>query len=162
PNGLLNFPDSLSATAASDGTITVSGKLNSPPVDGSTVEIYSVTRLRTAGTDIVIDGVAFLASAAVGNDGTFTASGLTATPTGVYTALVIDNSGVAGIDPSANTSELMFDSPNTRLPRSKAQATATVPFGNSNIGTPLPKTVEISNSGSAPLVITGCTIGRCP
>src|SRR5262249_61517007 len=113
-------------------------------------------------SDIVIDGVAYLATATVADDGTFVVEGVTPSPSGVYTALVIDNSGAGSLDGSANTSELMFDSANTRLPRSNATASATIPIGSANIGTPVSKPVDVSNTGTAPLIITGCSIGRGP
>jgi hypothetical protein len=163
PNTLLNFPDVLGVVAGTDGTVTVSGTLSSPPSDGAIVEIYEVTSFRAVNGRVVVDAASFLGEAVANAAGAFTASGLPASTSGVYSALVIDGgTGDNPADPSANTSELMADSDETPLPKSDASVTTSVSFGDAQIGTPQNRPVTITNTGTAPLVIESCSIGRCP
>jgi hypothetical protein len=161
PNTLLNFPDAMLVTAQ-DSTVTVRGLLDNPPASGATVEIFGVTRYHLVDDHIVIDGVIYLGQTAVNDKGEFAATGLTPSPTGVYTATVTDLPGNNPADQSANTSELMIDTVDSPLPHSIADVPASVAFGDVTLNTPTTKPVTINNPGSAPLKVTGCTIGRCP
>jgi hypothetical protein len=162
PNTLLNFPDSLTV-AASDGKVTVTGQLKSPPAGGATVEIFAVTSFRVVEGRIVTDGVKFLGQAEVDENGGFAAADLAPSPTGIYTATVTDRPPIDNEkDASSNTSELMFDSPDTPLPHPTAGFTTSVAFGDVTIGSPKTTPVTINNTGSAPLSIKDCSIGRCP
>ncbi|HSO76027.1 MAG TPA: vWA domain-containing protein, partial [Blastocatellia bacterium] len=111
PNTLLNFPDGVTVVSDDDDddTVTITGQVSGPTAAGATVEIYSITQSHFVDGNLVIDGVAFVAEAKVGADCppaggvascTFTVMGVTPSPTGNYTATVIDTLG--------NTSELMF------------------------------------------------------
>lgn len=163
PNTLLNFPDVLGVIAGANNTVTVSGTLNSPPAAGAIVEIYEVTGSRVVDGKVVVDAASFLGEAAVGAGGAFTAAGLPPATSGVYSALVINGgAGDNPVDSSADTSELMFDSDQTPLPKSKATVTTSVSFGDAQLGTPQNRPVTITNTGTAPLVIRSCSIGRCP
>jgi len=162
PNTLLNFPDGLGVVTGDDNTVTVSGKLKTPPSGGATVEIYGVTEFRTVDDAVVIDGASYLATATVDSAGMFSVGGVTPSSTGVYTALVIENTADNPGDQSSNTSELMFDSADTPLPKGKATVDTMVNFGDSPLGTPTSKTLDVTNDGTAPLTINNCAIGRCP
>lgn len=160
-NTLLNFPDSLVVEADGD-TVTATGHLNSPPTSGATVEIFAVTGFRIVNGRIVTDAVKFLGQADVDADGDFTAEDLTPSPTGVYTATVIDHLGLNNErDKSSNTSELMDDSAATPLPQAAAGFPSSVSVGDVNIGLSKTVPVTITNAGSAPLSVTGCTIASC-
>jgi hypothetical protein len=161
PNTLLNFPDAMLVTAQ-DSTVTVRGILDNPPAGGATVEIFGVTRFHLVNDHIVIDGVIYLGQTAVNDKGEFAATGLAPSPTGIYTATVTDVAGSNPADQSANTSELMIDTVDSPLPHSIADVATTVAFGDVTPNTPVTKPVTINNPGSAPLKVTGCTIGRCP
>jgi hypothetical protein len=161
PNTLLNFPDSILVTAQNN-TVTVRGVLDNPPPGGATVEIFAVTKFHVVDNRIVIDGVAFLGQTTANAEGEFAATGLTPSPTGVYTATVTDLPNGNPADQSANTSELMIDTVDTPLPRPIADIPASVDFGDVALNTPVTKSVTINNPGAAPLAVTGCTIGRCP
>ena len=161
PNTLLNFPDAMLVTAQDD-TVTVRGVLDNPPVGGATVEIFAVTAFHVVDNHVVIDGVSFLGQTAVNAEGEFAVSGLTPSPTGVYTATVTDMASDNQADRSANTSELMIDTVDAPLPRPIADVGATVDFGDVTLNTPATKSVTINNPGGAPLLVTGCSIGRCP
>lgn len=161
PNTLLNFPDSM--TVAADGsTVTATGHLNSPPASGATVEIFAVTSFRVVNGKIVTDAVKFLGQAEVDDNGDFTAEDLAPSPTGVYTATVIDHLGINNEkDKSSNTSELMFDSDNTPLPQAAAGFPSSISIGDVNIGMSKTVPVTITNTGSAPLSVAGCVIATC-
>lgn len=163
PNTLLNFPDSISVVSGADDTVTITGKVSGPTAAGATVEIYSITKSHILDGKLVIDGVAFLAEAKVGVDCppaggvpscTFTAAGVTPSPTGNYTATVIDTLG--------NTSELMFRDDGKSPGGPEAGFTTPVDFGAVNVNsTPQSKDIVITNKGNAPLQITKCSLARC-
>ena len=161
PNTLINFPDSMLVTAQ-DSTVTVMGKLNSPPSGGGTAEIFGVSKFRVVDSHVVVDGVVFLGQTTVNATGDFAAAGLPPSPSGIYTATATDLPSGNPADESANTSELMFDSDATPLPHPTAGFTATLPFGDVNLGTPVTMSATVNNTGTAPLTVTGCSIGRCP
>src|SRR5262249_54511305 len=73
PNTLINFPDVLTVTAQ-DATVTATGKLNSLPAGGATVEIFGVNAFRVVGTHVVVDGVVFLGRTTIDANGNFTAA----------------------------------------------------------------------------------------
>lgn len=162
PNTLLNFPDSISVVSGEDDTVTITGQVSGPAVQGATVEIYSITRSHILDGKLIIDGVAFLTEAAVGSCAvsaagascTFSAEGIAPSPTGNYTATVIDSLG--------NTSELMFRSDGKPAAGPSASFTTEVDFEPAVFnGTPPKKNVDIKNDGNAPLQITKCSIARC-
>jgi len=161
PNTLLNFPDAMLVTAQDD-TVTIRGVLDDPPPGGATVEIFSVTSFHVVDNRVVIDGVTFLGQTTADGEGEFAATGLAPSPTGIYTATVTDLPNSGSADQSANTSELMFDTVDTMLPRPIADIPAAVDFGDVTLNTPVTKPVTINNPGAAPLTVTGCAIGRCP
>jgi Abnormal spindle-like microcephaly-assoc'd, ASPM-SPD-2-Hydin len=161
PNTLLNFPDAMLVTAQDD-TVTIRGVLDDPPPGGATVEIFGVTSFHIVDNRVVIDGVTFLGQTTADGEGEFAASGLTPSPTGIYTATATDLPNGSSADQPANTSELMFDAGDTILPRPIADITATVDFGDVTLNTPVTKPVTINNPGAAPLAVTGCAVGRCP
>ncbi|MEN3334065.1 MAG: large repetitive protein, partial [Blastocatellia bacterium] len=161
PNTLLNFPDSMLVTAQDD-TVTVRGVLDNPPPGGATVEIFGVTKFHVVDDRVVIDGVTFLGQTTADAEGEFAIDGLAPSPTDIYTATVTDLPNSSAADQSANTSELMFDTVDTPLPRPIADIPAAVDFGDVALNTPVTKPVTINNPGAAPLVVTGCTLGRCP
>ncbi len=161
PNTLLNFPDSMTVVA-NGNTVTVTGKLNSPPASGATVEIFAVTSFRVLQGRIVTDAVKFLGQADVDDNGDFTAEDLAPSPTGIYTATVTDHLGINNEkDKSSNTSELMADSAETPLPQAAASFPSSISIGDVNIGTSKTVPVTITNTGSAPLSVKDCTIGAC-
>jgi Abnormal spindle-like microcephaly-assoc'd, ASPM-SPD-2-Hydin len=160
-NTLLNFPDAMQVTTQGD-TVTIKGELDNPPATGAIVEIFAVTRFRVVNNRIVVDAVMFLGQATVDANGEFTASGLAASPTGVYTATVTDLQNDIPPDHSANTSELMLDTADAPLPHSIADVNSALAFGDVTLNTPVTKTVTINNPGNAPLTVGGCSIGRCP
>lgn len=161
PNTLLNFPDAMSVTADGD-KVTVTGQLKSPPPNGSTVEIFAVTRFRVSENKIITDAVAFLGQATVDDRGNFEAEGLAPSPTGIYTATVTDKPPFDNDkDASSNTSELMVDSADTPLPRATA-IVVNPTFGDVALNTPKTSPVTITNTGNAPLSVKGCSIGACP
>ncbi len=163
PNTLLNFPDSITVVSGAEDTVTITGQVSGPTAAGATVEIYSITKSHILEDKLVIDGVAFLAEAKVGAGCppiggvpacTFTATGVTPSPTGNYTATVIDSLG--------NTSELMFNADGTTPVGPKASFTTPVDFGAVNVNsTPQSKDIVITNDGNAPLRITKCSLARC-
>ncbi|HWO01002.1 MAG TPA: choice-of-anchor D domain-containing protein [Blastocatellia bacterium] len=162
PNTLLNFPDSLNVASGANGSVNISGTVSGATAPGAVVEIYSITKSHVASGKLFIDGVAFLAEATVGDNCppindlpscTFTATGVPPSPTGNYTATVIDLFG--------NTSELMF---RTDKPPAGPSASFTTPvdFGTVNFNsTPPTKNVVVTNNGNAPLQISNCRIARC-
>jgi hypothetical protein len=162
PNTLLNFPDAMTVTV-NDGKATVTGQLKSPPAGGATIEIFAVTSFRIVEDRIVIDGVSFLGQTSVDENGGFAAADLAPSPSGIYTATVTDHPQINNDkDTSSNTSELMFDSPDTPLPHPTAGFTTNVAFGDVTIGSPKTIPVTINNTGNAPLSVKGCSIGACP
>ena len=161
PNTLLNFPDSMTV-AVNGNTVTVTGNLKSPPASGATVEIFAVTSFRVVQGKIATDAVKFLGQADVDGNGNFTAAGLTPSPTGIYTATVTDHLGINNEkDKSSNTSELMADSDNTPLPQAAAMFPSSVSIGPVNLNTSKTVPITITNTGSAPLSVTGCAVGAC-
>lgn len=163
PNTLLNFPDSINVVAGEENTVTITGQVAGPTAPGSTVEIYAITKSHIESGKLVIDGVAFLADAEVGDDCppsegvpscTFTATGVGPSPTGNYTATVID--------PLGNTSELMFRDDGKAPAGPAALFTTPVEFGDASFGgAPRTRNIDITNEGNAPLLITKCSVARC-
>jgi Mg-chelatase subunit ChlD len=163
PNTLLNFPDGITVVSGAEDTVTITGQVSGPTAAGSTVEIYSITKSHILEGKLVIDGVAFLAEAKVGADCpplngvpacTFSATGVTPSPTGNYTATVIDSLG--------NTSELMFRDDGKPPVGPSASFTTPVDFGAVIVNsTPQSKDIIITNNGNAPLQITKCSLARC-
>jgi hypothetical protein len=163
PNTLLNFPDSLNVVTGADNTVTITGQVSGPTAPGAIVEIYSITKSHLLSGKLVIDGVAFLAEAAVGDNCppsagvpscTFTATGVAPSPTGNYTATVIDSLG--------NTSELMFRADGKPPAGPSASFPTPVDFGALGFNsTPISKNIDVTNDGNAPLQITKCTLARC-
>ena len=163
PNTLLNFPDSVTVVSGADDTVTITGQVSGPAAPGATVEIYSITKSHVLEGKLVIDGVAFLAETKVGDECTpsgdvpsctFSVTGVTPSPTGNYTATVIDTLG--------NTSELMFRDDGKAPVGPSASFTTPVDFGEVNVNsTPPTRDVVITNAGNAPLQITECSLARC-
>ncbi|MFY9610562.1 MAG: DUF1194 domain-containing protein [Blastocatellia bacterium] len=163
PNTLLNFPDSVSVVSGAEGTVTIAGKVSGPTAAGASVEIYSITKSHILAGKLVIDGVAFLTEAEVGVECPpvggvpscmFTATGVTPSPTGNYTATVTDTLG--------NTSELMFRDDGKSPVGPSASFTTPVDFGEVTVNsTPQSKDIVITNAGNAPLQITMCALARC-
>jgi hypothetical protein len=153
PNALLNFPDTINVVATGQ-TVGVAGQVSGPASAGSTVEIYAVTSFVFVADRLVIEGVSFLAEATTAANGSFSATGVAQSPTGVYTATVTDRAG--------NTSELMSDTGNTRPARPVPEVTTSVNFGDTQVNTsPDPRPVTVTNNGNAPLIVTGCSIVKC-
>jgi hypothetical protein len=154
PNTLLNYPDSISVAAAPDNTVTLTGQLSGATVAGAIVEVFAVTKFRNVNNLLVIDGVRFLGQATADANGAFTASGLPVSPTGIYTATVTDTEG--------NTSEVLAESAAIKPGRAIAAATPTVNFGDLPLNAAsTPRPVQITNTGNAPLLVTGCALVRC-
>jgi hypothetical protein len=154
PNHLLNFPNSINVVTAPDNRVTISGQLSGEAAAGAVVELFAVTKISVANNAIVIGGVTFIGATETNSEGVFTASGLATSPVGIYTATVTDLQG--------NTSELLFDAANSKPGRSVAASATPINFGDVTIGTTsAPRPVQITNSGNAPLIITGCAIVRC-
>lgn len=153
PNTLLNFPE-ITSVIAVDDTVTVDGLAELP---NARVEIFGVTSFTVnEETDrIIITGVTFLAEATTDIEGSFTAEGVPVSPTGIYTVNITDGAG--------NTSELLFESDDTKPATSDASVDITVDFGNvqANATPPPTQQVVITNNGTAPLVITACRLARC-
>ena len=161
PNTLLNFPDVMSVTATGD-KVTVTGQLKSPPPGGATVEIFAVTRFRVLEHKILTDAVTFLGQTTIDAAGNFQAAGLMPSPTGIYSATVTDQPPFDNDkDTSSNTSELMSDSGGTKLPGPTATVTNPT-FGEVALNAPKTSPVTITNTGTAPLSVKGCSIGSCP
>lgn len=153
PNHLLNFPDALTVTAVENNLVRASGQVGGPAAGRSSVELYAVTKFRVVNNALVIDGVRFLATIGTLPDGTFEAGAFAPSPTGIYTALVMDE--------DLNTSELMFDSA-VKPARAIAAAATPINFGDVNVGSPsTPRPIQITNTGNAPLIITNCSIVVC-
>ncbi|HXG92948.1 MAG TPA: vWA domain-containing protein [Blastocatellia bacterium] len=166
PNTLLNFPGSM-AVATDGSNVKITGQANGPTVAGATIEIFGVTQFHVANGRVIVDGVSFLASTTADTTGAFMAAGVAPSATGIYTATVTD---VAG-----NTSELLFDgdptNPNDpKLPKPQISVninvTTPISFGNVDVnGPPQTKTIEITNTGNAPLtvncraLVASCTAG---
>jgi hypothetical protein len=154
PNTLLNFPNSISIAAAENNTVNVTGQLSGATVAGATVEVFAVTKFRIVENRLVIDGIAFLGETTADENGAFAANGLPVSATGIYTATVTDKAG--------NTSEVLAESETIKPGRAIGASTATINFGDVSVNTgSTPQAVQITNTGNAPLVITGCTIVRC-
>jgi hypothetical protein len=162
PNTLLNFPDSLNVVSSGSGLVTVSGQVSGPAAAGATVELYAITASHIASGTVVTDGVTFLGQGSAGSCGppataptcTFTATGVGISPTGNYTALVIDALG--------NTSELMFRVDGKPAAGPSASFNPTVDFGTVTLNsTPNQRQFDVVNNGNAPLQITGCLNRRC-
>lgn len=152
-NRLLNFPDELTVTASDeDNTVTISGE--AAPLSKVEVFAATATSIDSVSDTLVIGGVSFLAEAQTDIDGEFSVSGVSESPTGVYTATVTDREG--------NTSELLFETGATTPARPVAVVTASIDFGEVALNaTSEPKPVVITNTGNAPLFVTGCSIARC-
>jgi hypothetical protein len=153
-NTLLNFPDSISVAAAENNTVNVTGQLSGATVAGATVEIFAVTKFRIVENRLVIDGIAILGQTTADANGAFAANGLPVSATGIYTATVTDTDG--------NTSEVLTESATIKPGRAIGTSTATINFGDVPVNTgSTPQPIQITNTGNAPLVITGCTLVRC-
>jgi Mg-chelatase subunit ChlD len=154
PNTLLNFPDSINVAAAANNTVNVTGQLNGPTVAGAIVEVFAVTKFRNVDSSLVIDGIGFLGQTTADANGAFAANGLPVSPTGIYTATVTDSAG--------NTSEVLTESATIKPGRAIAAATTPINFGDVTVNAAsTPRPVLITNTGNAPLVVTGCTLVRC-
>jgi hypothetical protein len=154
PNTLLNFPNSISVATGENNTVNVTGQLDGPTVAAATVEIFAVTQSRIVDGRIVIDAVAFLGQATADANGAFAANGLPPAATGIYTATVTDRAG--------NTSELLAESETIKPGRAVGASTAIINFGDVSLNAgSTPQPVQITNTGNAPLIITGCTLVRC-
>jgi len=162
PNTLLNFPDSLSVVSSGTGLVTITGQVSGPAVSGATVELYAITASHIASGKVVTDGVTFLgqttvgscASTAASSNCTFTATGVGASPTGNYTALITDVLG--------NTSELMFRADGRAAAGPGASFNPAIDFGSVTLNSsPVQRAFDIGNSGNAPLQITSCSTIRC-
>jgi hypothetical protein len=153
-NTLLNFADTLTVSAA-DETVNVSGQLDGPTVGGAIVEIFAVTEFAIVEEKLVIHGVSFLESAMAAANGSFSATGVATSPTGIYTVTVTDEAG--------NTSEVMSETGDTKPAGPEADVTATVDFGavSLNQNPPPVRPVVITNTGTAPLIVTNCSIIKC-
>ena len=161
PNTLLNFPDSMTVSA-NGNTVTVTGKLNSPPASGATVEIFAVTNFRVVQGKIVTDAVKFLGQADVDANGNFTAARPHAFADRNLHGYGHRSSRINNEkDKSSNTSELMADSAETPLPQAAASFPSSISIGNVNIGMSKTVPVTITNTGSAPLSVKDCAIGAC-
>ncbi len=153
-NTLLNFPDSINVATAANNTVNVTGQLNGPTVAGAIVEVFAVTKFRNVNGTLVIDGISFLGQTTANANGTFAANGLPVSPTGIYTATVTDKAG--------NTSEVLTESATIKPGRAIATATTPINFGDVAVNAAsTPRPVQITNTGNAPLLITGCTVVRC-
>ena len=162
PNTLLNFPDSLNVFSTGSGTVTITGQVSGPTTAGATIELYAITASHIAAGSVVVDGVTFLAQttagtcaiAVTGSSCRFTASGVSTSPTGNYTATVTDTLG--------NTSELMFRSDGKPAAGPDASFPPAVDFGTVNLNSSSQsKQFTVLNNGNAPLLISGCAIARC-
>jgi hypothetical protein len=163
PNTLLNFPDSLNVFSSGSGTVTITGQVSGPTVAGATIEFYAITSSHIDAGKVVIDGVTFLAQTAAGNCAVggvtgsscrFTATGVSASPSGNYTATVTDSLG--------NSSEFMFRSDGKPAAGPDASLPPAVDFGTVTLNsTPQSQQVNVVNNGNGPLVISGCSLGRC-
>ncbi|HYV04768.1 MAG TPA: vWA domain-containing protein, partial [Blastocatellia bacterium] len=67
PNTLLNFPSDIKVVTGEDNTVTITGHVDGPAVQGASVEIYSLTKSHLVDGKLVIDGVEFLEEAEVGS-----------------------------------------------------------------------------------------------
>jgi len=126
PNRLLNFPGELLVTASDeDDTVTISGEA----APSARVEIFAATAtsIDSESDRLVIGGVSFLAEAQADSEGVFSISGVSQSPTGVYTATVTDREG--------NTSELLFETEDTSPAQPVAAITASIDFGEVALGT---------------------------
>jgi hypothetical protein len=153
PNRLLNFPDEMLVIASDeDDTVTISGEA----APFARVEIFAATSTRIASESgsLIIEGVSFLAEAETDADGEFSLSGVSQSPTGVYTATLTDREG--------NTSELMFETEATAPARPVAAITSAIDFGEVNLNaTSEPKQIVVANNGNAPLFVSGCSFAMC-
>ncbi|MBI3649651.1 MAG: choice-of-anchor D domain-containing protein [Acidobacteria bacterium] len=153
-NTLLNFPDSISIAAAANNTVNISGQLNGATVAGATVELFGAPKFHIVDGALVLDAIAFLGQTTADANGAFVANGLAVAPSGIYTATVTDKAG--------NTSEVMFESATVKPGRAIGAATTPINFGDVTLNAAsTPRPVQITNTGNAPLVITGCTLVRC-
>ncbi|HWP43049.1 MAG TPA: DUF1194 domain-containing protein, partial [Blastocatellia bacterium] len=153
PNHLLNFPDELIVTASDeDDTVTVSG--TAAPF--AKVEIFAATstRIDSETDSLVIEGVTFLAEAQTDGDGEFSVSAVSQSPTGIYTATVTTREG--------DTSELMFESETSAPGRPLVALSSPIDFGEVVLNTASePKQVVVTNVGTAPLFVSGCSFVVC-
>ena len=103
----------------------------------------------------MIQGASFLARTTAADNGSFSLTGVSTSATGIYTATVTDRAG--------NTSELMSETGDVKPGRPDATVTAAVDFGDVPVNTTPPpgKTVELTNTGNAPLIVTLCSIVKC-
>ena len=153
PNTLLNFADSINVVAT-DSTVTVTGQVNGPTKAGATVEIFAVTNFSIVEGKLVIEGVSFLAETTTAEDGSFSLTGVATAASGIYTVTVTDIPG--------NTSELMAEIGDTKPGRADAGISGNVNFGDVPVNTTPPgRTVDVTNNGNAPLIVTGCSLVRC-
>ncbi|HEV8482138.1 MAG TPA: VWA domain-containing protein [Blastocatellia bacterium] len=153
PNTLLNFPDSINVVSAA-GAVNITGQVNGPTKAGATVEVFAVTNFTIVSGKLVIQGASFLAQTTTAENGSFSLTGVGTSATGIYTATVTDRAG--------NTSELMSETGNVKPGRPDATLTAAVDFGDVPVNTTPPgKTVEVTNTGNAPLIVTLCSIVKC-
>ncbi|MCI0490490.1 MAG: choice-of-anchor D domain-containing protein [Blastocatellia bacterium] len=153
PNMLINFPDVLNVVATEDG-FNLTGQINSPAGAGALVEIFAATSTQNVDGNLVITGVTFLDIAVSDNTGAFAIEDIAASPTGVYTATVTDLEG--------NTSELMFAFNGTRPATPAATVTQMVDLGEVDVNTTSdPQMVIITNTGTAPLVVSACALTVC-
>lgn len=158
PNTLINFPDSLNVASSGSGIVTITGQVSGPTIAGATIELFAITASHVSSGNVVSDAVTFLAQAktdsCTNTSCTFTASGVPASPTGNYTATVTDSLG--------NTSELMFRADGKPAAGPSASFAAGVDFGAVTLNSPpQPHSFDVTDSGNAPLLITGCAIVRC-
>ncbi len=152
-NTLLNFADSINVVAAA-GAVNVTGQVNGPTKAGATVEVFAVTNFRIVSEKLVIEGASFLAQTTTADDGSFSLTGVGTSVTGIYSVTVTDRAG--------NTSELMSETGNVKPGRPDGSVTGTVDFGDVPVNTTPPgKTVEVTNNGNAPLIVTLCSIVKC-
>jgi uncharacterized protein YegL len=153
PNTLLNFADLINVVAAS-GAVNITGQVNGPTKAGATVEVFAVTNFTIVSGKLVIQGASFLAQTTAADDGSFSLTGVSTSATGIYSVTVTDRAG--------NTSELMSETGDVKPARPDATLTAVVDFGNVPVNTTPPgKTVEVTNTGNAPLIVTACSIVKC-
>ena len=163
PNTLLNFPDSINVVTGENNRVTITGVVSGPRAPGSVVDFYAITKSHILDGKLVIDGVAPLDDVFLNGNCppvgdvpscSFTATDIPASPTGNYTATVVD--------PQGNTSELMFRADGKPAAGPSASFTNLVEFGDAAFGgAPRTRNIDITNDGNAPLQITKCSVARC-